>query len=47
MDVDGEVNGEADDEVVNDDVDLNLHQVWVCWRILVVQTVPVNLDKNL
>ena len=42
--VDDEVNDEAEEDVV-DDVDLDLHQVRVGWRILVVQTVPGNLDK--
>ena len=42
--VDDEVNDEAEEDVV-DDVDLDLHQVRVGWRILVVQAVPGNLDK--
>ena len=56
MHVDDEVNGEADDDVgddvdddvgddVGDDDDLDLHQVRVCWHILVIQTVPNNLVK--
>ena len=39
------VDEEADEEVVGIDVDVDLHQVRVRRRILVVQTVPDNLGR--